>query len=74
MATQQLTPSASAFDDLPDVGNVPARTLAQVLSVSEVTIWRWSKAGRLPKPRKLGANTTRWNVGEVRAALAKLVA
>lgn len=74
MATQQLTPSTTTFDDLPDAGNVSARTLAQMLSVSEVTVWRWSKGGRLPKPRKLGANTTRWNVGEVRAALAKLAA
>ena len=74
MTTQKLTPSTTAFDDLPDVANVSARTLAQVLAVSEVTIWRWSKDSRLPKPRKLGANTTRWNVGEVRAALAKLAA
>ena len=49
-------------------------TLAQVLVVSAVTNWRWSKDGRLPKPRKLGANTTRWNVGQFRAALATLAA
>ena len=74
MAMNELTPCTTGFDDLPDAGNVTARTLAQVLAVSEVTIWRWSKDGRLPKPRKLGANTTRWNVGQVRAALAKLAA
>ena len=74
MAMYELTPCTTSFDDLPDAGNVTARTLAQVLAVSEVTIWRWAKDGRLPKPRKLGANTTRWNVGQVRAALATLAA
>ena len=74
MTTNELTQCTTSFDDLPDAGNVTARTLAQVLAVSEVTIWRWAKDGRLPKPRKLGANTTRWNVGQVRAALAKLAA
>ena len=72
--TKQLTPSASAFDDLPDSAGVSARTLAQLFSVSDITIWRWAKTGRLPKPSKLGSNTTRWNVGEVRAALNKLAA
>ena len=62
------------FDDLPSSAQVPARMLASLLDVSEVTIWRWSKAGKLPKSRKLGANTTRFNVGEVRAAIAKLAA
>lgn len=60
------------FDDLPASAQVPARTLASLLDVSEVTIWRWSKSGKLPRPRKLGGNTTRFNVGEVRAAFAKL--
>lgn len=62
------------FDDLPASAQVPARTLAGLLDISEVTVWRWSKSGKLPKPRKLGANTTRFNVGEVREALAKLAA
>ena len=62
------------FDDLPASAEVPARTLASLLDVSEVTIWRWAKIGKLPRPRKLGRNTTRFNVGEVRAAFAKLAA
>jgi predicted DNA-binding transcriptional regulator AlpA len=71
MATQ-TTPVN--FDALPDSAQLPARKLAILLDVSEVTVWRWSKAGKLPKPRKLGANTTRFNVGQVREALAKLAA
>lgn len=62
------------FDELPASAEVPARALAGLLDISEVTVWRWSKIGKLPRPRKLGANTTRFNVGEVRAALAKLAA
>jgi predicted DNA-binding transcriptional regulator AlpA len=62
------------LDAMPDCGFVAARSLAEWLGVTQVTIWRWAKAGRLPAPRKLGEATTRWNVGEVRAALAKMAA
>lgn len=30
--------------------------LAQELDRSENTIWRWEKAGRVPKPKKLKCN------------------
>lgn len=43
------------------------RDLAQRYSVSRITIWRWSKAGQLPKPRKLGGNTTRWYAPDIEA-------
>lgn len=66
--------SIENLDGFPDCGFVSARTLAALFAVSEVTIWRWSKAGKLPVPRKLGGNTTRFNVGEVRAAIVKLAA
>lgn len=66
--------SLQHFDDLPASAQVPARTLASLLDVSEVTVWRWSKLGKLPRPIKLGGNTTRYNVGEIRAAIAKLAA
>ncbi|HAN55816.1 MAG TPA: transcriptional regulator [Betaproteobacteria bacterium] len=59
---------------MPASAQVPAKTLAALLDISEVTVWRWSKSGRLPRPRKLGANTSRFNVGEVRAAIAALAA
>jgi predicted DNA-binding transcriptional regulator AlpA len=66
--------SIENLDSFPDCGFIAAHTLAAMLGVSQVTVWRWSKAGKLPAPRKLGANTTRFNVGEVRAALASLAA
>lgn len=61
-----------SLDHMPACGFVAARTVASWLGVSQVTVWRWVKTGRLPAPKKLGANTTRFNVGEVRSALAVL--
>ena len=62
------------LDAMPDCGFVAARTLAAWLGVSQVTVWRWVKTGQLPAPKKLGANTTRFSVLEIRAVLAKLSA
>ena len=39
--------------------------MAQLYRVSRATIWRWAKDGIIPKPHKVGANTTRWNGAEV---------
>jgi predicted DNA-binding transcriptional regulator AlpA len=60
------------FDQLPDSAFVPQSTLEALLQTSGTTVWRWSRDGKLPKPRKLGGNTTRWNVGELRQATAKM--
>ena len=62
------------LDAMPDCGFVAARSLAAWLGVSQVTVWRWVKTGQLPAPKKLGANTTRFSVLEIRAVLAKLSA
>lgn len=43
--------------------------LAEMLSISRATVWRWVKNGTLPQPRKLGRNTTRWDVEEVSKAI-----
>jgi prophage regulatory protein len=36
-----------------------------LLPVSEMTIWRWVKAGVFPKPIKLSPSITAWDVDEV---------
>jgi len=56
------------FDLLPNSAFVRVNVMAARYSVVPMTIYRWSKSGRLPKPKKLGPNVTAWNVGEVRAA------
>lgn len=37
-----------------------ASDLARRWQVHEITIWSWARKGRIPRPTKLGPNTTRW--------------
>lgn len=57
------------FDRLPDSANVRLPVVAALHGVSTVTVWRWSAAGRLPAPIKMGG-VTAWNVGALRRAMA----
>lgn len=40
------------------------------LPFSAPTLWRMVKAGKFPKPTKLSARVTAWQVGQVRAWMA----
>jgi excisionase family DNA binding protein len=60
------------FEDKPDCALVSDKTVAALLEISKPTVWRWVREGRLPKPRKIGPNITRWEVGPLREALAAL--
>lgn len=62
------------FDALPDGAFVTDIDLATVFQVHRLTIWKWSKSGQFPKPYRLGGNTTRWKVSEVRQAIAQKAA
>lgn len=42
----------------------PAK-LAERYDVSLVSIWRWTKAGRLPQPHRIGPNCVRYCADEV---------
>lgn len=60
-------PAALAhFDALPDAAHVRLPVVAALKGIGPATVWRWVQIGRLPKPHKLGPNTTAWNVGEIR--------
>lgn len=59
------------FDSLPDSANVRLPIVAALNGISAPTVWRWVKAGRIPNPKKLGPNTTAWNVGELRRSRAE---
>lgn len=63
------------FNQLPDSAHVRSDAVRGLFGIRNLsTIWRWTKSGRLPKPRKLGGSTSNfWNVGDLRAALAKVV-
>ena len=41
-----------------------------MLPVSQATIWRWVRKGTFPKPFKLAAGTTCWNLDLVEAFIA----
>lgn len=69
---QQTIPEAlKNFDQLPDSAHVRLPTTCAIYACSPASVWRGVKAGRIPKPRKLSPRVTCWNVGELRAALAK---
>jgi prophage regulatory protein len=38
-----------------------------MLPIAPVTIWRWVKANKFPKPIKLGPQVLVWNLAEVEA-------
>ena len=38
-----------------------------LIPASPATIWRWAKAGKFPKPFKIGAATTVWDAAQVDA-------
>jgi predicted DNA-binding transcriptional regulator AlpA len=62
--------SLCQFDALPASAFVQVDTVAGLMGVSRATVWRMVQRGQLPTPKKLSERATRWNVGELRAALA----
>jgi predicted DNA-binding transcriptional regulator AlpA len=43
-----------------------------LLGRSTASVWRDVSHGRLAQPRRVGAGSTRWRVGDVRAALKEI--
>lgn len=60
------------FKDLPDEANVRISVVAALLGCSEVTVWRKTRDGKLPRPRRLSNKLTTWNVGELRKTMAEM--
>ena len=71
------TPAQAVFDRLPDTAWLRQAQLVRSaksadsaiapLPFSAPTLWRMVKMGKFPKPRKLSARVTAWQVGDVRA-------
>lgn len=59
------------FDSLPNAANVRQPVVEALFACSDSTVWRRTKDGTLPRPRKLSPRVTAWNVGELREALNK---
>jgi predicted DNA-binding transcriptional regulator AlpA len=60
------------FDRLPDSAFVRLPTVSNLFACHPCTVWRRVKGGTLPRPVKLGPQSTAWRVGDLRAALAAL--
>ena len=59
------------IQDLSDgVGYSSDKILARYYNTTRKTIWCWAKQGKLPSPRKIGDNTTRWCNREIKEAEA----
>lgn len=71
-----MSNSIPSFDALPNSAFIRESQLVQSpkrpttpapLPFSAPTLWRKVKDGTFPKPSKLSARVTAWNVGDVRA-------
>lgn len=58
--------SLKSGSELPQEGFVRAGTLAKVLGIAVVTVWRWSAKGILPQPVKLSERVTAWRAEDIR--------
>jgi len=54
---------------LPETGFVRLATVLALIPVSKSTWWAGIKAGRFPKPFKLGPRTTAWRVDDIRTLI-----
>ena len=72
MDTQTLA-ALKQFEHLPGTAYVK-RPVVQVLfgGISDEEVRRRTLDGRIPKPTKLGSRNNIWQVGQLRAALARL--
>lgn len=51
-------------ENLPDL-LLTVKDVAEILSVGVRTVWRWTAAGEIPQPIKLGRSTVRWRASEI---------
>lgn len=65
-----IHPALQAFDTLPDSAFVSLPVVCGLYECSAATAWRRVKSGQIVSPHRIGARTTRWNVGELRRALS----
>jgi len=57
------------FDSLPNCARVALPIVCLITGRSPASVWRDVANDRLPRPIKAGPRSTRWIVGQLRAAL-----
>ena len=70
-ATAKLTRKVVPFDQLPDCAWVRKPRVMALFGVSDTTLWRWGKEGRIPKPTLIGPRVSAWRVGDLRKFLGQ---
>lgn len=61
--------SIQRFHTWPDSAGVRLPVVCAVFGISQATVWRWTREGRLPEPRRLSPKVTTWPVGALREVL-----
>lgn len=56
---------------LPEIGFVRIKEVLKIFPIGRSTWWDGVKAGRFPKPVKLGQRTTAWKVEDIRHLVAQ---
>lgn len=67
---ERIAPTLKNFNNLPADALIDNWTVAALLGRSRASVWRDVAQGRLAQPLHVGARSTRWRVGDVRAAMA----
>jgi predicted DNA-binding transcriptional regulator AlpA len=67
---KKVAPGLAEFDQLPNAARTALPVVCGLYGASPATVWRRVKAGLIPAPIKEGGST-RWVVGDLRAALSK---
>lgn len=63
------TPKKPIPDSLPLTGFSRARQLLPFLPFTESTLWKWTRAGKFPKPVQFSPTVTAWRNEDVHAWL-----
>ena len=69
MLSSNLPARVQQFDMLPDSALMNVREISLLSGKSTATLWRDVHSERLASPIKVGPNSTRWRVGDVRRFL-----
>ena len=70
---ERAHPNVSHFDNLPNAALISIKALAAVNGQGVSTLWRRCKEDPdFPQPIRLSPGCTRFNVGDIRAYLAKM--
>lgn len=52
-----------------DIALLTDKQVAELLSIHQITVWRWVREGKLPAPIKITSGATRWRRADIAAWL-----